>query len=73
MPEGVSVPDNGTEFDLVCTFQPLGGNRVRLTRMGDTDMPEDKASKKLNATRPDYSRFANDMAGMMNNAPNEQQ
>jgi len=37
-PEGLSIPADGEDFDVVCTLRKKG-NRLCLVRVGDSPMP----------------------------------
>lgn len=63
-PEGFVAPEpNGEDgaFDLVCTFKPCGDGKLMMTRLGDSEMPEEDEDEK---EKPSINSYANELATM---------
>ena len=65
-PEGT---DAGKPFDMVCTFEPVEGGKLKLTKLGDTDMGkdenDDEGKEQKQESKPDYSGYAQGIMGGM--------
>jgi len=66
-PKGASLPETaggGKEFDLVCSFV-LEGDKVRMTKFGDTPMEAEGGEEKVSRpeSKPDYSDYIRSMQG----------
>lgn len=58
-PKGAALPEtaaNGKPFDVVCSFR-LEGQKVCLTKFGNTPMPSEQKATEAEA-KPDYAEYA---------------
>jgi len=69
-PKGWTPPEseNKKEFDVVCTFCIEDDGRLRLEKLGETEMGKDTDDKKAPATtapdsKPGYGQYAQGMMG----------
>lgn len=76
-PEGFTAPDGsegGKPFDLVCTFEPCEGGKLRLVKLGDVEMPAGDYAKEESGRgryRPSYGRYSRGMMDEMTPAAGE--
>lgn len=63
-PKEFRPPDNakaGEEFDLVCSFEPVEGGKLRLCKLGDVELEYEKGEEEKGTNKPGYGEYARGM------------
>lgn len=63
LPEGVGV---GEPFDMVCTFESTENGKLRMTKLGDTEIEtKEYESEETPKSKPNYEQYAQGIMGGM--------